>query len=180
MTIAASSLLEGLSLETLASIIDSNSGLASPMFGYIAEHWLSQQLSSTPGVVTVKKIPDREKRKGDFAVRLEDREVTIELKCLSSCNIVTDPIHQEKRGRMKIAHSDPRVIDGQSTISTPRGEYDVLSICTFALTGSWDYWFIHNKHLPSSALLPGRVATTLIVTPGITPFLFKDLFQALA
>jgi len=167
-------------MEDLSSIIDSNSGLASPMFGYIAEHWLSHQLLSTPGVSAVQKIPDREKRKGDFAVQLSDREVTIELKCLSSCKIITDPIHQEKRGRMKIAHSDPRTIDGHSTISTPRGEYDVLSICTFALTGTWEYWFIHNKHLPSSHILPNRVATTLTVTPGVTPFLFKDLFQALA
>lgn len=180
MTIAASSLLEGLSLETLASIIDSNSGLASPMFGYIAEHWLSQQLSSTPGVVTVKKIPDREKRKGDFAVQLADKEVTVELKCLSSYNIVVDPIHQEKRGRMKIAHSDPRIIEGQSTLSTPRGEYDILGICTFALTGTWEFWFINNKYLPPCPTLPNRVASSLIVTPGITPFLFKDFFQALS
>lgn len=180
MTIAASSLLEGLSWETLASIIDSNSGLASPMFGYIAEHWLSQQLSSTPGILSAQKIPDEEKRRGDFLVKLQDREVILELKCIGSGGIMIDPIHQEKRGRIHLCHSDSRLVDGRPTSSTPKGEYDILGVCSYSLTGTWDYWFMNNRHLPTSSFHPDRVATSLAITPGVTPFLYKDFFQALA
>lgn len=180
MTIPASDLLEGISLEILAKIIDTNPGFASPAFGYLAEYWLEQQLKDTPGVSSVEKIPDHSKMRGDFLVCYEGKDYVVESKCASSYRVREDKVHKDKIGSVTLAGTDSVEADGVRTRSIERGRYDVLAICLKALTGGWDFVFINERYLPSAIGCPGRVRTSMVFTPGVTPFLFTELSKALA
>ena len=180
MTLSAAELLEGISPETLSEIIDTNPGLVSPLFGYVAEYRLKRYLEGLQGVSKVEKIPEHSKARGDFLVTYEGETYAVESKCVKSSGLVEDKIHLETSGVVLLKLTDSRAFEGGRTASMDKGEYDVLAVCTRALTGTWDFWFINNKRLPSSPQHPSLLATQFKVTPGVTPFLFHEFSLALA
>jgi len=184
MLLSGKTMLDGLTIEDVERFVDENPGFRSPMMGYVAEHWLKKQLQETAGITGVEKIPDREARKGDFLVTLEDgREVSVECKCAFSSKWRKDKIHQDDICTVNLRSSDRQAPDTPGAMggfSLDRGEFDVLAICVKSLTGNWDYWFIHNKWLEADPANSNKLSTKVNLTLGITPFLFQDFLRSLA
>lgn len=179
MLISGQDLLAGITLADLEELIDTNPSLRGYMHGYLAELHLQRILLQTPGVTFVEKIPDRSPAKGDFRVIYQGDTLTIEVKSLSSHALKEDYLNGGWNGKVSIKGTDSKIIneEGDMTTCLVRGEFDILAICTFSLTKTWDFKFIANKYLPSSTLYADRLSTTLTLNTINTPKLTDDVLE---
>lgn len=182
MEISANQLLNSLSKEQFLSMIDGNNSCKGMLMGYIAEQVLANKLSEIPEVLKVSKIPDQDKRKGDLLIlyKLKENdeiiEFSIEVKCVRSKTAKLQLLDGGFTGRVQVGFSDSTVLnDGTRTSCALRGSFDILAICTVTVTGEWDFYFIHNKYLPTSEKHPDRIESNLIINTDNTPCLYKDI-----
>jgi hypothetical protein len=183
MSIPAINMLKSVSLEQLAELLDNNSSFKGYTQGYLSEFHLRKQLLLLPGIISVEKIPDRNKKKGDFLVVHEKAKFTIELKSLSSRGIKEDLIHGGINGKVVIKGTDSQPvldIEGKELYRTTcleRGQFDVLCVCTYSLEGKWDYYFMHSRYIPDATGQVNRMRSNISINTANTPCLYTDIFK---
>ncbi len=173
-------MIKTLSSEQLAFMIDSNPSCKGMLTGYIAEQVLQNKLLEDPCFISVIKIPDQDKRKGDLLVHYKsadlDEKFSIEVKCVRSNTGKELLLDGGTTGQVFVGFSDSTLMeDGSRTSCTLRGSFDILAICTITISGSWDFYFIHNKYLPSSDKYPDRLKANISINTLNTPCLHTDL-----
>lgn len=182
--VSASQLLSSLPEQDFLGMLDSNPSCKGMLLGYIAEQVLIKHLEQTQRFLSVTKIPDVDKTKGDILVKYEgadggERSATIEVKCMGSRGVRENLLEGGYNGSVCIKASDSRLVGDQMTSSQERGLFDILAICTITATGNWDFVFIHNKYLPSSENFANRLRSTMLINTENTPCLHKDIFRVL-
>ena len=181
MKISADALLKSLPETQLLSMIDSNNSCKGLLTGYISEQILLNKFLEIPGITSVTKIPDHSPEKGDLLVEYRGRVFSVEVKCLYSNTEKETWLEGGVSGRVSIDMSDTKKLgNGKRTSSPLIGEFDVLAICTVTITGTWDYYFIHNKHLPISRKYPGRLKGSFRINTENTPCLYPDILQVIS
>ncbi len=179
------SILSEFSQEELEAVIAENSSLRGYLQGYLAEVALKKQLLQMPGITSVIKIPDQDKEKGDFKVIYKGQTVTIEVKSVTTSSVKDDILHDTWQGTVSIKNTDKRdvLVDGIGTVSCTslvKGEFDILAISCYAVSGTWDFLFIENEYLPEkSSKLPGFIKTSFTVNPATTPCVTHDILSIL-
>jgi len=182
------SILSGFSMEDIQEMIDENSSLRGFLQGYLAERALKKQILEIPGVSSVTKIPDRDAEKGDFKVVFRGVPITIECKSVMTSTVKEDVLTQTWQGSVLVKNTDKRevTVDGIGTFQTTkltRGQFDILAICCFAVSGEWDFLFIENRFIPAADesydLLKTRFTVNPSTTPGVTNSLEKLLEKTL-
>lgn len=180
MKITADDLLNSLPRSQLLSMIDSNNSCKGLLTGYISEQILLNKLLTIPGVDSVSKIPDQDSKKGDLLVKYRDKFFSIEVKCLRSNTDRETWLEGGISGQVKVSLTDSTELeDGKRTWNPIKGEFDILAICTVTLTGNWDFYFIHNKYLPTSKHYPNRLKSTIRINTENTPCLYSDILRVI-
>lgn len=179
MLIPGRELLAGFNMQDLEELIDTNGSLRGYLHGYLAELQLQRQLLQLEGVTSVTKIPDRSSIKGDLEVTYLDKVLTIEVKSLSSYALKEDLLNGGWNGKVTLKRTDAEVVndEGETTYCLARGEFDILAICNFSLTRTWDFQFIANKYLPGSNQHIDRLATNLTINTINTPKLTANVLE---
>jgi hypothetical protein len=173
--ISGQTLLKDISREDLEEIISENPSLRGYLQGYIAEIQLKKKLSTLPGVTSITKIPDRDSRRGDLLMSYKGIELTVEVKCLSALAIKENFLDGGHEGVISLKNSDRKHIgEGAHTCCLSRGEFDILAVCTFAVTQEWTFLFIENQYLPSSKFYPERLLSKIKINTQNTPLLHAD------
>jgi hypothetical protein len=178
------SILSGFTMDDIQEMIDENSSLRGYLQGYLAERALKDQILRIPGVSSVIKIPDRDQEKGDFKVIYKDVPISIEAKSVMTDSVRPDVLSQTWQGSVMVKNTDKREVevDGIGTITTTkleRGQFDILAICCFAVSGQWDFLFIENRFLPAADESHNLLKTRFIVNPGTTPGVTDNLVRLL-
>lgn len=178
------SILSGFTMDDIQELIDENSSLRGYLQGYLAERALKAQIIQIPGVESVIKIPDRDQEKGDFKVVYKGVPITIEAKSVMTDSIRSDVLSQTWQGSVMVKNTDKREVqvDGIGTITTTkleRGQFDILAICCFAVSGEWDFLFIENRFIPAADEGYNLLKTKFIVNPGTTPGVTNNLAKLL-
>lgn len=174
------SILSDFTSEELEQVIAENSSLRGYLQGYLAEVALKKQLLQIEGVTSVKKIPDQGKQKGDFLVEYKGKTLTIEVKSIATNSVREDILNDTWQGTVQVKATDKRAIevDGVGTITSTsllKGEFDVLAISCYAVSGKWEFLFIENEYLPEGTIAPGMIKTSFTVNPATTPLLTGDV-----
>ena len=170
------SLLSGFTLEDLQLLVNENPSLRGYIQGYLGELMLRRLLLHHGLEVT--KIKDHSVDKGDFLVQGLDAPVTIEVKSLSSGSRRQLPLDESWEARVLCKNTDKRVHDvpGLGEVHSchvPKGVFDILAICTYPITGTWDFLFIESRFLPEAEGLPGLIKTTFMIDSKATPGLYS-------
>lgn len=178
------SILSGFTMDDLQELIEENSSLRGYLQGYLAERALRAQILRIPGVESVTKIPDRDQEKGDFKVLYRGVPMTIEVKSVMTDSIKEDILSQTWQGSVMVKNTDKREVsvEGLGTIATTkleRGQFDILAICCFAVSGEWDFLFIENRFIPAAEEGYNLLKTKFIVNPGTTPGVTDNLVNLL-
>jgi len=178
------SILSGFSMNDIQEMIDENSSLRGYLQGYLAERSLKRQMLQIPGVSSVKKIPDRADEKGDFEVVYQGVPITVEVKSVMTSSVREDILTQNWQGSVLVKNTDKRevTVEGVGTISTTkltRGQFDILAICCFAVSGEWDFMFIENRFIPAAEEHHDLLKTQFIINPSTTPGLTDNLVKLL-
>lgn len=148
----------------------------SMLLGYAAEIKLIEYLRAIPGFTNIEKISDSSKIKGDLYLKGTNLNLRIEVKCIKKGSIVEDKI----RGKVSIKNSDSwSPMEGIKTTNPPKGQWDILAICTYTSTGTWDFLFISNKRIESSKLGEDFLPSTIIVDSELTPYLYTDILDVI-
>lgn len=176
MATTGKEVLRDVDLQDIEELMEQNSSLRGYLQGYIAELFLSRHLLQLEGVTRVDKIPDKDKRRSDFLVTYKGTDLAIEAKSLSSRNLRKDVLNDSWVGRVTLKKTGSGKIPDsvERTICLERGEFDVLAICTFALTKTWDFVFILNKYIPSSGLHEDRLISTITLDMNLMPKLMHS------
>lgn len=175
------SILSSFSKEEIDDVISENPNLRGYIQGYLAEVALKKYLMTLPHVTEVTKIPDSSLQKGDLKVTYKNVIITIEVKSLLTKSIKSDVMHDTWQGVVGIKNSDKREIEikGLGTIQTTslvRGEFDILAISCYAVSGKWDCVFMENEYLPPKDYAnPELLKVSFVVNPETTPCLDLDL-----
>lgn len=174
------SILSGFTIQDIQEMIEENSSLRGYLQGYLAERTLRSQIETIPGVASVRKIPDQCSEKGDLQVLYKDVLITIEVKSLKTDSVTEDLFTQTWEGKVGIKNTDKREVevDGIGSISTTkliRGQFDILAICCFAVSGKWDFMFIENRFIPAAEEHKDLLKTQFTINPYNTPGLTDDL-----
>lgn len=179
----AATLLSDFTLEDIQELIELNPSLRGYLQGYLSEHRLKKYLLGVPGIESVEKIPDASSEKGDFRILYKNTPITIEAKSVSSRRISHDILVDTWKGQVILKAPSSRDIDYEGvtyrTSVLPRGTFDILAVCSFNVTKTWDYFFIKNKHLPVSTKYSWALDPTFSVSPGVTPNLHSELVPIL-
>lgn len=180
---ASNSILQGFSISDVEEMISENPSLRGYLHGYLAERVLKKKLEAVPGVTSVAKIPDSVPEKGDFRVIYNSTPITIEVKSIATESVRENLLTQTWQGLVKIKNTDKRDIevDGIGVISSSKllkGQFDILAICCFAVSGEWDFVFIENKYIPEDEI-PGLLKTSFVINPADTPGLTNDIAKLL-
>lgn len=167
-------LLTDFTLTDVQQLADENPNLRGYIQGYLAESRLAQQLSLIEGVSRVVKIPDTDDLRGDLLVTYRDVDLTIECKSLASGILRQDALNDSWEASVLCKSTDRRTthVRGQASIQSVnlnKGEFDILSICTFPVTGRWEPLFILNRYLPERDGMPGLIKSRFIINTGTTP-----------
>lgn len=178
------SILSGFTMEDIQEMIDENSSLRGYLQGYLAERALKAQIQQIPGVESVTKIPDRDQEKGDFKVIYKGVPMSIEAKSVMSDSVREDVLTQTWQGAVLVKNTDKREVEveGIGTITTTkleRGQFDILAICCFAVSGQWDFLFLENRFIPAADESHNLLKTRFTVNPGTTPGVTDNLVKLL-
>lgn len=179
------SILDDVTFKELDSIIAENPYLRGYLQGYIAEFKLMNQLRLIPGVTKVEKIPDVDSIKADIKVEYRGKIITIEVKSIKTDSVKDDVLNDTWEGTVSFKNTDKRDIEVEglgvfSSYSLKKGEFDILAISCFAVSGKWEFIFIENQYLPEKSFtMPGYVTTSFIVNPSKTPCVEVDALGVL-
>jgi hypothetical protein len=180
MQISGKDLLVGVTLEDIENIATENPSLRGYLQGYVAEMFLKRKLEQMHALSGVEKIRDHDVRKGDFKFQYKGKELTVEVKSMATKSVKEDLLNRGWNAAVGIQTSYPQDLgDGTRTRCPERGTYDILAISAFAIGHGWDFFFIANKYLPSSAVYPDRLHTRLTINTVNTPCLHTDLVEVL-
>jgi hypothetical protein len=173
------SLFTGFSMQDLEDMVDENPSLRGYIQGYLAERRLKTQIETLPYVTSVEKIKDQSDEKGDFRVIYKGMTLTVESKSVATDSVKEDLLTQTWQAKVRVKNSDRRevIIEGFGTINTScltRGQFDILAISCFAVSGEWDFLFIENRYLPGTDM-PGLMKTSFLINPSTTPCLTSNL-----
>lgn len=180
----SASILSGFSMDDIQEMVDENPSLRGYLQGYLAERALRSQIMQIPEVTSIRKIPDQSFEKGDFEVVYKTVPITIEVKSIATNSVKEDLLTQAWQGTVGVKNTDRRDIEvnGLGTISTTkliRGAFDILAICCFAVSGTWDFMFIENRFIPAAEEHHDLLKTQFTINPYITPGLTYDLKKLL-
>lgn len=179
--VAAKRLLKGISLSDIEKLASGNPSLRGYLQGYLAEMFLERYLSSTTGISDVGKIGDQNSSmRGDFKFRFKDSWHSVECKSFSARGLRHNPTEGGWSATVNLKRSGAIQEDGKArSVNVKRGEFDILAVSTFNVTGTWDFLFIHNQFLPLAKSDPSCIKSTLTFNPVTTPCLFQDILQVL-
>ena len=175
------SILASFSKEEIEEMIVENPSLRGYVQGYLAEVALKKQLQALEHVTEVTKIADKSPEKGDLKVTYKGVQLTIEVKSLLTRSIKADTMHDTWEGTVGIKNSDKReiIVEGMGTIQATnlvRGEFDILAISCYAVSGKWDCVFMENEYIPpKNYSTPSLLKVSFTVNPETTPCLELDL-----
>jgi len=179
----AASILKGFTLDDIQDIAEDNPNLRGYLQGYLAERVLKAQIEELDGVSYIEKIPDESKVKGDFLILYRGQEFTLEAKSLATNSVKAEPESGwSARVRAKNVCKRDLEVPGLGLVRTSnliKGDFDILGICCFAATGSWDFMYMHSSHLPEHSRYPGLIKGSFLVKPGITPNMTSSLADLL-
>lgn len=178
---AAKRLLKGIALSDIEKLAASNPSLRGYLQGYLAEMFLQKQLEATPGISNVVKINDQNTSvRGDFKFLYGGKEFSVECKSFSERGFRFTPLEGGWYSTVNLKRSGAVQEEGKArSVNVKRGEFDVLAISTFNVTGTWEFLFIHNRFLPSAESDPSCIKSTLSFNPLNSPCLFRDILQVL-
>lgn len=141
--------------EDLTRVVDQNPSLRGMILGYVAELKLEQLWLDRPGVSSVVKPDDHDRRrKGDRLVHYKGRAFSFESKSLQTATVEKDV--DGWIGRAQVDASDRRLValpDGSELATTCllRGEFDILAVNVFEFEKEWRFVFAKNQDLPASS-----------------------------
>lgn len=125
------------------------------ILGYVAELKLEQLWLERPGMSSVRKPDDHDRRrKGDRLVRYKGRDFAFESKSLQTATV--ERTEDGWVGKAQVDASDRRQVklpDGSEVTTTclRRGEFDVLAVNVFEFGKAWRFAFAKNQDLPASS-----------------------------
>lgn len=166
-------------MSDIQALMEENPSLRGYVQGYLAELMLKRQLLQEGIVAKIDKIPDRDSQKGDLLVEYKGQLITIEVKSLATASVKEDVLNDTWEGFVLVKNTDKKEIEveGIGTICATnlvKGQFDILAVCCFAVTGQWDFVFIENRFLPEADELPGIIKTRFAINPSLTPGLTHD------
>jgi transcriptional regulator with XRE-family HTH domain len=138
-------------------LLRENPSLRGMLFGYVAELKLRELISALPGVRSMKKFDDHDrKRKGDLHIIYHHRVFSVESKSLQTSQTKFDTENQIWSGKAQVDASDSRIVTLPSgrTLKTTllkRGEFDILAVNCYEFNKSWQFQFARNRDLPFSS-----------------------------
>ena len=141
--------------EDLTRVVDQNPSLRGMILGYVAELKLEQLWLERPGMSSVRKPDDHDRRrKGDRLVRYKGRVFAFESKSLQTATV--ERTDDGWIGKAQVDASDRRQVelpDGSKMTTTclRRGEFDVLAVNVFEFGKTWRFAFAKNQDLPASS-----------------------------
>jgi transcriptional regulator with XRE-family HTH domain len=141
----------------LTLLLQENPSLRGMLFGYVAEFKLREIISAFPGVSSMKKFDDHDrKKKGDLHIIYHNRVFSVESKSLQTSQIKFDSESQMWLGKAQVDASDSRVVTLPSgrTLKTAlllRGEFDILAVNCYEFDKTWRFQFARNQDLPCSS-----------------------------
>lgn len=143
--------------DELTILLQENPSLRGMLFGYVAELKLREIISAFPGVISMKKFDDHDrKKKGDLHVIYHHRVFSVESKSLQTSQIKFDAENQVWSGKAQVDASDSRIVtflNGKTLKTTLllRGEFDILAVNCYEFSKNWQFQFARNKDLPCSS-----------------------------
>ncbi len=177
-------LLHGFSLQDVQSLVDDNPYLRGYLQGYLAEARLRTLVESLPGVESVAKIPDASSAKGDLEVVFRGCQLSIESKSLSTGVLRKDVLNEAWEASVLCKNTDKRevYVEGLGdirSVNLRKGEFDILSICTYPVTGRWEFVFLPNRFLPEPEDKPGFIKSRFTINTATTVGLTSNLLGLL-
>ena len=140
----------------LTLLLQENPSLRGMLFGYVAELKLREIVSSFPGIKSMKKFDDHDrKKKGDLYVIYHHRAFNVESKSLQTSQIRWDEASQTWFGKAQVDASDSREVDLPSgkklkTTLLLKAEFDILAVNCYEFNKKWQFQFARNRDLPCS------------------------------
>jgi hypothetical protein len=138
-------------------LLQENPSLRGMLFGYVAELKLRELISAFPGIKSMKKFDDHDrKKKGDLHIIYYHRVFSVESKSLQTSQIKFDRENQIWSGKAQVYASDSRIVTLPSgkqlkTTLLLRGEFDILAVNCYEFNKTWQFQFARNKDLPFSS-----------------------------
>lgn len=177
-------LLAGFTLDDIQALVDDNPYLRGYLQGYLAESVLTSQLRSMPGVESVTKIPDVSERWGDLLLVYKGAEITIESKSLCSGILRQDVLNEAWEASVLCKNTDKRTVYVEGlgevqSVNLHKGGFDILSICTYPVTGEWRFLFLENRMLPEPDDKPGFIKSRFVINTATTVGLTEDAAKVL-
>lgn len=171
------SLLKDIPIEVLESLLLNNSSLRGYLQGYAAEEFLMRRLNEDESFCEISKIPDQSPQKGDIQCLYRATPLTIEVKSLKTGSDRDDFLVGGFVANVAVKKTD-KPTNGTSHIT--QGEFDILAICTYNVTGEWDFYFMAGNRLPTIGIDSDKVKTSFKVNVTSTPFVHADIHKAIA
>ncbi len=143
--------------DELTILVQENPSLRGMLFGYVAELKLREIISAFPGVRSLKKFDDHDrKKKGDLHIIYHQRVFSVESKSLQTRQIKFDVENQVWFGKAQVDASDSRIVilpSGKTLRTTLllRGEFDILAVNCYEFSKQWQFQFARNRDLPCSS-----------------------------
>jgi len=184
MVITGLSLIDSLSKEAFAKMLDNNPSCKGLLVGYMAEQILADKLLCLSGFKSVVKIDDQDDKKGDLDVIFRqdgvEKRFSIEVKCVRSKTGKEPPLTGGVSGNVYTGTSDSIMLEeGGRTSCSLAGAFDVLAVCMVTITGEWDFYFIHQKYMPRSDRYKNRLKPNFAINTLNTPCLHSDIFKVI-
>lgn len=179
----------------LDTIVSANPSLRGFMFGYVAEYKLRTLWFNDERIVDLIKYANHDRtRKGDLNFFYKGVDISVEVKSLQTATV--RKVDDKYTARFQCDASDRRTVrlpSGETLATTclMAGEFDLLAVNLFAITGDWTFAFARNKDLPRSQhraytseqrqyLLATLMSITWPLTPpfSLEPFALLDQIVA--
>ena len=144
-----------LTTEEFDEIVRENPSMRGLVVGYVAEYKLRKTWFNDPRIVEPWKPDDHDRsEKRDLIFTYEGLEIGVEVKSLQS-RTVTQLENSTYLAKFQCDASDRRTVtlpDGQQLQTTCLlvGQFDLLAVSLFQITGDWTFAFARNDHLPRS------------------------------
>jgi transcriptional regulator with XRE-family HTH domain len=172
----------------LTLLLQENPSLRGMLFGYVAELKLREMIGFFPGVKSIKKFDDHDrKKKGDLHIIYHHRAFSVESKSLQTNHIKWDEENQTWFGKAQVDASDNREVilpSGRKFKTTLllRDEFDILAVNCYQFGKLWQFQFARNRDLPRSTFKKytqeeqnALIASLISVTHPPQPPFYKDL-----
>ena len=174
-----SALLEGFTLSDVESLAQDNPSLRGYLQGYLAELRLQELLLGLEEVNYVEKIPDSAQVKGDFFVEYRSHLLTVEAKSFRSGSSRFNPlldtwdatVQCKNPGSRSLSFADGRQVTA-SCVEERR--FDVIAVCTYPVTGRWEFLFAPEFCLPRAEGKPGYLQGSFKVDPLTSTGFYED------